>query len=123
VMEVYNKTMREHDEWTERFKYIMGIKDILDSHPDVKKTDSVVRHHLTITTTWQKHTQLINDFEEGMEGNCKIFVVHLKTRTNALLSPLAAARAYLLSDEIADHESDPQEVCLLTNPPPKIQTN
>lgn len=106
LVELFNKTTAETDTWTDKFQYIMSIKDILSAQGEIAKSEAVVRQNLTIVTVWQRFMLVMNDFEESIESKSKHYQSQLKQRTKVLVEPLERARLYLHATVVHDHNSD-----------------
>jgi hypothetical protein len=110
VVELFNKTSLETDKWTDKFNYIMTLKEIIEQNVGVAQTDHILRQNLTIANAWQRYSHVMNEFENMVEGKSKMFQSQLKQRTRALVEPLEVSRLYLHGTEINDHGSDADNV-------------
>ena len=108
VVEAYHHALSIMNQVDVRFTYIMHLRDVIESR-GVKISDAILRQNLTLTSTYNKFQLVVNEFEEILEAQIKVYRAEMVNRLKVILIPFNELKEFLATtnDQMLQDDFEP----------------
>jgi hypothetical protein len=97
VVENYNSSQDQVDDMSSKFKYVMSIREIVETNSDhIRISDAILRQNLTLTNTFHKFQTILQEFPESIfEENVKVYRHEILSRYKKITLPIESFQNYI----------------------------
>ncbi len=95
IIESYQNCFTLLKQVNNKYKYIMNIREIVESRNEIRISEAILRQNLTLTNTFHKFNTLLQGYDELLEEQVKVYRSEMNTRYKRIIVPIQDFKTYI----------------------------